>query len=275
VSAKPVVTESARVRRRYDSTLRPQRAAETRDRIVDAGCALLRASSIRDWRGLTIRAVAERAGVHERTVFRHFTNERGLRDAVMHRLEEQSGIHLDGLTLDDVVDVTVRIFESVSAHPIEPSGTHDPTLNEAGRRQRGALLGAVADHTEDWPVSDQTVAAAMLDVLWGVATYERVVVDWRLDHDEALRGITWVMRLVEAAIREGRSPGEPSARRAAIKPGPSDVAGDGRRPRFGAGAADDPASASLPGRRRVPRAVEAHDRAAVPLRAIARSSVPR
>ena len=76
------VTE-ARASRKYDSTLRRQRAAETRERIVAAGCDLLQGSSIRDWRGVTVRAVADRAGVNERTVYRHFANERGLRDEVM------------------------------------------------------------------------------------------------------------------------------------------------------------------------------------------------
>src|SRR3546814_2683945 len=70
----------SRERRSYDSTLRRERAALTRDRIVAAGCELLQGSSIRDWRGLTIRAVAERAGVNARTVYRHLGNERGLQD---------------------------------------------------------------------------------------------------------------------------------------------------------------------------------------------------
>ena len=82
----------ARARRRYDTTLRRQQAAGTRERIVAAGSALLHRSPIRDWRSLTLRAVAERAGVNERTVYRHFANERALRDAVMHRLEEEAGI---------------------------------------------------------------------------------------------------------------------------------------------------------------------------------------
>ena len=56
-------------RRQYDSTLRQQRAFETRDRIVAAGCELLGESSIRDWRGLTMRGVSVRAGVNERTVY--------------------------------------------------------------------------------------------------------------------------------------------------------------------------------------------------------------
>src|SRR5438552_1120883 len=106
VSRQPVQT-----RRRYESALRRERAAETRDRIVSAGCDLLAASSIRDWRALTIRAVAERAGVNERTVYRHFVNERGLRDAVMHRLEQSVGIDLDTLALDDVAEVTARMFQ--------------------------------------------------------------------------------------------------------------------------------------------------------------------
>ena len=81
-------------RRPYDSTLRRQRAAETRGRIIAAGSELLHGSSVRDWHGLTIRAVAERAGVNERTVYRHFANERALRDAVIHRLEQHAGVDL-------------------------------------------------------------------------------------------------------------------------------------------------------------------------------------
>ena len=37
----------------------------------------------------------------------------------------------------------------------------------------------------------------MFDVLWGVATYERLVGAWQLDPDRAVAGITWVMELIE------------------------------------------------------------------------------
>ncbi len=46
----------------------------------------------------------------------------------------------------------------------------------------------------------------MLDVLWSVASYERLVVDWDLDPKDAITGATWVIGLVEDAIRDGRSP---------------------------------------------------------------------
>ncbi|HEV3056512.1 MAG TPA: helix-turn-helix domain-containing protein, partial [Solirubrobacteraceae bacterium] len=99
-----MTTTDSLPKRRYDNTLRRERANETRDRIVRAGADLVRQSSIRDWHGVTIRAVAERAGINERTVYRHFPNERVLRDAIMQRLEEAVGIDLAQLRLDDVAD---------------------------------------------------------------------------------------------------------------------------------------------------------------------------
>jgi len=200
----------APTRRRYDSPLRQQRASETRDRIVEAGCELLSAASIRDWHGLTMRAVADRAEVNERTVYRHFTNERSLRDAVMHRLEQRAGIDLDGMPLEGIADVARRIFTTVASHPLERRAPLDPTLTDAGRRQREALLRALGPHTEGWSDADRSVAAAMFDVLWGVAVYERLAADWELDRDDAIAGITWVIGLVEDAVREGRGPLTPS-----------------------------------------------------------------
>jgi AcrR family transcriptional regulator len=201
------LNEPARARRRYDGTLRRQQAAETRERIVAAGSEILHASSIHDWRGLTVRSVAERAGVNERTVYRHFVNERGLRDAVMQRLEQEAGIDLGALRLEDVGDVAARIFEHVSSYPIKRRSPIDPTLSAAGRRQRTALLEAVAARTKGWSEPDRVVAAAMFDVLWSVASYERLAVDWQLDREQAIRGITWVIELLERALAERRRPG--------------------------------------------------------------------
>ena len=159
---------------------------------------------MRDWHGLTIRAVAEKAGVNERTVYRHFVNEQGLRDAVMHEFEEEAGIDLRGMQLADVADVTARIFAHVSSYPPDARQPLDPTLLDAKRRQHEALLAAVAAEAGTWSEEDRTLAAAVLDVLWGVASYERMVVDWQMEPAEAIRGISWVIGL----IRQGHC-GEP------------------------------------------------------------------
>jgi AcrR family transcriptional regulator len=196
------LAEAAGARRSYDSTLRRQRAAETRERIIAAGSELLHGSSVRDWHGLTIRAVAERAGVNERTVYRHFTNEQGLHDAVMHQFEDEAGIDLRGMRLEDVADVTARIFAHVSSYPPDARQALDPTLLDAKQRQHEALLTAVAARAGTWSDEDRTVAAAVLDVLWSVASYERVVVDWQIEPAEATRGISWVIGLVRQAITQ-------------------------------------------------------------------------
>jgi len=102
--------------------------------------------------------------------------------------------------------VTAQIFEYVSSFPLEPRTPRDPTVAAANQRQREALLAAVAPSTAQWSAVDRALAASMLDVLWSVVSYERLVVDWELDAQDAIRAITWVIRLVEDAVREGRRP---------------------------------------------------------------------
>jgi hypothetical protein len=43
-------------------------------------------------------------------------------------------------------------------------------------------------------------------VLWAVASYERLVVDWQLEGPDAIRAITWVIGLLEEAVSAGRRP---------------------------------------------------------------------
>lgn len=203
---KRATKKPARKRRRYDSALRRQRAAETLERIVAAGVELLRSFPIWNWRELTVRAVAKHAGVNERTVYRHFANERELRDAVLARQQQMARVDLDGLGLADLEDVTTRIFAYVATFPLEPRTPRDPTLMAAGKRQREALLAAVGPSTKKWSERDRTLAAAMLDVLWSLMTYERLVADWGLAPKEATRGATWVMGLIQDALRQGRRP---------------------------------------------------------------------
>ncbi len=200
------VGNSVQLRRRYDSPVRRQRAAETRERIIVAGTAILHEHPVWHFDALHVRDVAERAGVSERTVYRHFASERELRDAVFARLEDESGLVLEGLGLDELQQFTERVLRYVSSFPLEPRTTRDPTLLAAHGRQREALLNAVGRGNGRWSVRDRTIAAAVLDVLWSVASYERLVADWHLEPNDAVKGVTWAIGLVEDAIREGRRP---------------------------------------------------------------------
>lgn len=193
-------------RRRYDSPVRRQRVADTRQRIVTAGAELLHGFPVWNWKALTPRSVAQQAGVTERTVYRYFGSERGLRDAVMERMEQEAGIRLDGLGLEDVQDVAARIFEYVSRFPIEPRTPRDPTVAAANERQRKALIGAVRRASTGWRPRDRVLVAAMLDVLWSPVAFERLVTDWELDPEDATLAITWTIGLVQRALEEGPRP---------------------------------------------------------------------
>jgi AcrR family transcriptional regulator len=193
-------------RRKYESPLRRQQIAETRERIVAAGSEIVHGASSWDWRDLTVRAVAKRAGVNERTVYRHFTGERELRDAVMGRLQEEAGLPFDDLTLDEFAAVVARLFDFLSSFAAEPRTPKDPTFVAVDERRRRALLAAVERSTDGWSETDREMAASLLDMLWSVAAFERLVAVWGLDTGQATRAVTGLIGLLVDAIRAGRRP---------------------------------------------------------------------
>lgn len=192
--------------RSYDNSRRREAAELTRRQIIDAGCRIARESDVRDWGGLTIAAVAERAEVSERTVYRHVGSESGLRDAVMDAMQQQAGIDLDGLRLDGVADVASLIFGQVAAFRSVSPVDLDPTLRAAGQRQHDALTKAVDQAAPNWTDHQRRAVAAVLDVLWSPAAYERLVRDWDLTPEAATAALTWGVHLVERAVDGGPPP---------------------------------------------------------------------
>src|SRR3954447_11385181 len=107
--------------RPYDAPKRRKQVELTRERIVAAGSDLVHEFASWDWGALTFRAVAERAGVGERTVYRHFPTERRLHDAVMQRLEEEAGVTYEDVSLDNLGAVTAKVFSSRGSFAVSDS----------------------------------------------------------------------------------------------------------------------------------------------------------
>jgi AcrR family transcriptional regulator len=192
--------------RQYHSPVRQAQAAQTRDRIVAAGAELAHSFQSWSWHELTVRAVAEQAGVNERTVYRYFATERELRDAILARLEEEAGVSVDGLELGDFAETTARVISYLSTFAAVPRVASDPTFVAVDERRRAALVSALAARTADWSERDRRLAAALLDVFWSVPTYERMSAAWELAEADIATAITWVISLIEAAIAAGRAP---------------------------------------------------------------------
>lgn len=198
----------ARPQRLYRSPVREQKAADTRERIVRAGVAIVEGLSDLDWSAMTFQAVAEGAGVSRRTVFRHFATERELHDAVMQRFQERAGVSYDQVELNDVAMVARRVFEALSAFAvsswtIEPD---DPTFTAMDRARGDALRGAVTKAAPDWSAQQQAQVAGVLDVLWSPTAYERLVMHWGVSSSDAMKAIEWAITLVVRSVESGQPP---------------------------------------------------------------------
>lgn len=194
--------------RTYDNRARREKAAATRERIVTAGSDLVHEFESWDWRELTFRAVAQRAGVGERTVYRHFPTERHLHDAVMERLEADAGIDYEEVDLTNLEEVTNRVFASLQRFSVRESvrTPGGPTFATVDERRREALRRSVVAVAPQWSSTEQRMVAGLLDVLWNVPAYERLVGTWNLDGPEAARAINWLMTKVVHAAETGESP---------------------------------------------------------------------
>ena len=204
--AKPKTGAGKLARRQYDSRLRQQQAARTRERIVTAGSEIAHGLSSWDWREMTFKAVGERAGVSERTVHRHFSSERQLRDAILQRLVQESGVTLDGLELGDFAGVAATAYRYLASFATQPISADEPSFAALDQHRRRALLGAVSRAAGGWSESEQEIAAAMLDMLWNPLAHERLTSAWKLDSESAVSAIQWIVGLVETAVRTGHRP---------------------------------------------------------------------
>jgi len=200
------MSELSTSRRSYNSPARQQAAAATRQRIIDAGAQLVREFTTWDWDELTFRAVAERAGVSERTVYRHFPTERHLHDAIMGRLEDEAGIAYEDVELDNLAEVTARVFTSLRRFAIKDTiGTpHGPAFVGAEAKRHDALNRAVA--APQLPDAHRRALAGLLDVLWSPPTYERLVGAWSLENTEAVDAVRWLIAKVIAAVENNEAP---------------------------------------------------------------------
>jgi AcrR family transcriptional regulator len=198
--------------RRYNNVLRRAQATETRARILAAGTNLAHGAKSWDWREITFRAVAERAGISERTIYRHFSTEKQLHDGVMMRLEQDAGVSYEGMSLVDVINITARVFSGFSSFAVAPPIAADSTFRETDERRHQALVRAISAERTTWPDHEVRKAAAVLDLLWSPMSYERLMTGWGLEGKDAARAIIWALETLTGAISEGNRPSAKQSR---------------------------------------------------------------
>lgn len=209
----PAATDDKKARKKpatekrpYNSAVRQQQSNETRELIISSGVKLAHEFPAWDWKNLTFRAVGERAGISERTVYRYFSTEQALKDAVIQRLVKESGINLDALSLAEfttTIKILFRYMLSFSAKSKEPE---DPSFSSVDQERRTALLRSVVEATPGWSRAQQEIVTASLDIFWQPSTYERLINGWNFNSEQSLATLTWLIDLIETAVKDERRP---------------------------------------------------------------------
>jgi AcrR family transcriptional regulator len=156
---------------------------------------------------LTIQAVADQAGVSRRTVYRHFASEAALHAALADRLLEEAGVSYAGLTLDNLPEVTGRVFSAVAKFAVTPWAVVPAAFPAIDADRLEGLRSAVDSEAPDWADTERMMATAGLDIVWSVASYEILLRDWNLSPADAMRVQRWLHKLVATALRAGEKPG--------------------------------------------------------------------
>jgi hypothetical protein len=67
-------------------------------------------------------------------------------------------------------------------------------------------MRAVTDSAPGWSDTERRLTAGLLDALWNLPTYERLVGVWGLDGNDATRAVEWLMAKVTKAIEDDEPP---------------------------------------------------------------------
>lgn len=192
--------------RRYRSPLRASQAAKNREKILAAAADLVRGLPSWDWRGLTVQAVADRAGVARRTVYRHFPSENDLRAHLAQWLRDRAGVRYEGADFDALPEIAVRVVGALADFPDIPLAVTPKPFPAFDAERVEGIRQAVASGAPSWGVKEREGAAAALDAIWAVPVHQILLRDWGLRPDEAFRVQRWLHDLVVEAISAGRPP---------------------------------------------------------------------
>ena len=202
--------------RTYSSPLRESQANRTRDLILDALTNLLgehRADEV------STRQIAERAGVSQPTVYRHFPNRLALVDGLSDRVDQQFDDPRSARspkTIEEWAAVVEAYFQGADNHRVE--ATADAVLNadprrfsEASRRRSREIAQAVARSLPDLDERNQLRFAALTRTLISVQTWLRMREEFGLGGSESGPLVGWAIQTLLQEARAGYLPGTLSA----------------------------------------------------------------
>ena len=197
--------------RKYQSPLRQRQAEATRQAILDATSALI--EELGGAEQVSNKAIAERAGVTEMTLYRHFPRREPLLEAVWMRMNTARGVK--GGFPEHIDDIVGRLGELFASFDAAPSHIQSVLTTAAGRElrasrdgaRRDAFLGVLRDAFPALGQEDRIQAAAMLQLIYSAYTWLSLRDQWGLSGERAADAARWAARtLLDDLARRGDLP---------------------------------------------------------------------
>jgi AcrR family transcriptional regulator len=192
----------------YRSPLREEQKAATRERILNAASVLMEDRGLEE---LSFAAIAESAGVKERTVYRHFPNKTSLLEGLWRWF--QARVHYGEIaeTEEELIAKPLSTFpgfdeneQFVRALWSSVQG-REFRLSNVEERKAG-IKKAIAEATRGLPARQARWIAAVVHVLYSGAAWSTMKDYWGLSGEEAGKASATAIELLLNAVRENVAP---------------------------------------------------------------------
>lgn len=193
---------------RYQSPLRQQQAGQTRDRISQAAATLLDEGGAAD--SITFKAVAQRAGVTEMTVYRHFPTRADLLQGLWSHLNRKMapgiGMPASRKELLDQHEALFAGFDSIAPQIVAsittPQGRE--MRHALDDERRAAFTAIVNECAPGLPLAEQQRYAAILQLLHSAYAWDSLREQWNFSSKESAQATRWALETLMKNLRTRR-----------------------------------------------------------------------
>ncbi len=199
----PAVPSPSAVRS-YSSPLRERQSEQTREFILDALTSELAEGGLHE---LNIPAIARRAGVSVRTVYRYFPDRDALLDAAEERLDVTIGAPEVPRTADELPPNVEAAFREFDAHEDTLYAQWATALGRdvraRGRRRRlQAYKDALVDITSNLSRSEARAAHAVVSYLLSSLTWKTMREEFKMTGAESGKAVASALRVLIEDLRQ-------------------------------------------------------------------------
>ena len=182
--------------RSYKSPLRVRQSEQTRASILEALTAELAEGGLHE---LNIPAIARRAGVAVRTVYRYFPTRDALLDAVDRWMDDTIVPGPPPASADEMPAMAERAFKEFDANETAMRAQWASALGRdvraRGRRRRISAYGsALAAATSNLSRSDARAAHAVISHLLSSLTWKTMREEFGMKGSESGKAVSWALR---------------------------------------------------------------------------------